>query len=89
MTRIEQLNKWVAGEPIHNDELEECCPDFSCCQPSLLASEKERRMFRDAYIQSNQDVMDKMLMMFLGAALPSMFPDKKIYVAGDAETAEV
>ena len=32
-----QMEKWLAGHPEHNTERDECCPDFSCCQPHLLA----------------------------------------------------
>ena len=32
-----QLDEWVKGNPIHNNVDDECCPDFSCCRPELLA----------------------------------------------------
>jgi hypothetical protein len=34
MTALEQLEKWVAGENVHDKERDECCPDFACCQPN-------------------------------------------------------
>lgn len=42
MTPNEQLELWVRGKSVHNDERDECCPDFSCCSPELLAPEHER-----------------------------------------------
>ena len=81
MTCDEQLTEWVKGNPIHNDERGECCPDFSCCQPHLLASERERIVFRDA----DETTRNSMLMMFLGAACASM--GKSVHIAGDADLA--
>lgn len=89
MTSLEQLEKWVAGESIHNVEEDQCCPDFSCCTQSLLASEEERKMFLNAFINHQQDIMDSMLMIFLEALIKNKFPNKNIYVAGQAEVPEI
>ncbi len=61
----EQLERWVAGEPVHNDEKDECCPDFSCCNPKLLATQEEREKFRGA----SEDERAAMLSIFLGRML--------------------
>ena len=82
MTCEDQLMQWVAGVSIHNQDRDECCPDFSCCQPQLLATQDERNLF-----VSRPDVRDGMLMMFLGRALSKL--KAKVYVAGDAETKTV
>lgn len=75
MTPDEQLSQWVAGNPIHNNERKiggremrggECCPDFSCCNPKLLAPEAERIRFRD-----NPAARDSMLVEFLARLLES------------------
>lgn len=34
---------WVKGQSFHNDIDGECCPDFSCCEPSLFEKDKTRR----------------------------------------------
>lgn len=44
----EQLDEWVKGNPIHNKIDDECCPDFSCCKPELLASDEHRKAFKAA-----------------------------------------
>jgi len=73
MSAEEQIEKWVAGNPTHNPRLiiggqmvsgGECCPDFSCCQPHLLAPEEERIFFRD-----NPDKRSGMLVEFLARML--------------------
>lgn len=69
MTCKEQLERWVAGESVHNDERDECCPDFSCCQPELLASEDERRAFKEAHDRGDENSIMAMLGGFLGAAM--------------------
>ena len=78
MTSDEQLDEWVKGNPVHNKGRDECCPDFSCCQPKLLASEAVRRKFRDA----DEKARMGFLWMFLGAVI-ALESDKKVYVSGD------
>lgn len=46
--RVEaQIRAWVLGFAIHNDQDEECCPDFSCCEPHLFIRDstvREKRL---------------------------------------------
>jgi hypothetical protein len=86
---LDQLNKWVEGISEHNTERDECCPDFSCCHPSAFVKDKvARTKFRDAYLAGNEELQEKMLMMFLAGSVPKM-TDVKVYIAGDADTPEV
>ena len=73
-----QLEAWVKGMPRHNTERDECCPDFSCCRPELLAPVKLRRKF----IQAGEVERHGMLLHFLAAALSAAAPSKKVYIAG-------
>ena len=79
MTPDEQLAEWVKGNPIHNNERDECCPDFSCCEPSLLADQRTREVF----IEGDYEVRYQMLMMFLSVGCSQMAGSDNIYVAGD------
>jgi len=81
MNTEKQLKLWVKGKPVHNDERNECCPDFSCCQPQLLAPEHERKTFLEAYQKDNEKTLMSMSIEFLGRA----FSSKKVYVAGYRE----
>jgi len=65
----EQLALWVSGESVHNSARDECCPDFSCCQPSLLQPPEVRQAFADA----SPDEREKWLMVFLGSAVPGVY----------------
>lgn len=38
-----QTLKWAMGQPYHNTIDNECCPDFSCCQPDLFEQSEEKR----------------------------------------------
>ena len=78
MTSDEQLAKWLKGNSIHNDTRGECCPDFSCCTPELLADEDVRK----AFVNADEGTRMSMLGMFLGAAFAKMGKDKKVYIAG-------
>ena len=76
-----QLELWVKGESVHNDERGECCPDFSCCKPWLLAPEHERKAFSEASQKGDDKTTTSMLYEFLGRA----FASPKVYVAGYKE----
>ena len=78
MTFLEQLDSWQQGKPIHNDEADECCPDFSCCRPELLAPPDIRDMFVAAYQSGREEVWMRMLMTFLEKAVSA----KRVYIAG-------
>jgi len=76
-----QLELWVKGKSVHNNEQGECCPDFSCCKPHLLAPEHERKAFSEASQKGDHKVTTSMLVEFLGRAISS----PEIYVAGYSE----
>ena len=40
----EQGRDWAKGISKHNDVDDECCPDFSCCVPSLFIRDKALRV---------------------------------------------
>ncbi len=77
MTSDEQKRRWVAGESVHNDERDECCPDFSCCNVELLAPQEEREKFGEA----TEDLRSAMLSVFLGRMLAA--EGVQAYIAGD------
>lgn len=76
-----QLDEWVKGNPIHNTEQDECCPDFSCCT-GKIASKELREKFAEAYYSGNEKLKMEMLGMFLGMALSNEMPEKNIYIGG-------
>lgn len=74
MTSEEQLKLWVEGKPVHRNDVTigdfklqggECCPDFSCCMPNLLADEATRKAFSAAA----QKEQTRMLTRFLAKML--------------------
>ncbi len=79
MKAQQQLELWVAGKSVHNDERGECCPDFSCCSPELLAPKETREAFQRA----SQNERMEILMMFLGTMMNQEAPDTKVHIAGD------
>lgn len=81
MNSEDQLKLWMKGESVHNEERKECCPDFSCCKPYLLAPEHERKAFMEAHEKGDEKTKWSMLIEFLGRA----FSSSKIYVAGYRE----
>lgn len=64
MKAEEQLDLWVEGKSVHNDERDECCPDFSCCGPPIV-DKKTRLKFKAA----NEKERYEMLCEFLARML--------------------
>lgn len=81
MTCNEQLVAWVRGRSLHNEDRDECCPDFSCCRPELLAPLGERERF----LAADDDGRHGMLIVFLGRALARLPGEETVYVAGCPE----
>lgn len=65
MTPLEQLNKWVNGENVHNPTRDECCPDFACCQPNNHFSPELRAKFLKTYKEGGAEACFPMLTMAL------------------------
>ena len=65
MTSQEQLNQWLAAKPIHRQKGDMCCPDYSCCNPKLLAPLHERERFVGAVQNSDEETQKKMMSVFL------------------------
>lgn len=69
MTSEEQLQKWVEGKSIHNENGNkqggECCPDFSCCKPGLKWPKEKRELFAN----SDEKTQSGMLMGALRALM--------------------
>jgi hypothetical protein len=42
-----QMRAWAQGRSYHEPINDECCPDFSCCVPSLFEKDEAKRW--DAY----------------------------------------
>jgi hypothetical protein len=76
----DQVILWLAGISFHNDERSECCPDFSCCSPELLAPFEEREIFTMAFMNEKYQIVDTMLMLFLGRMLKAH--NINAYIAG-------
>ena len=78
MDNKQQLDEWIKGNSAHTDN-GDCCPDFSCCNPKLMANEEERKIFAEA----DESKQMKMLFGYLGKMLAVEMPEKKVYLAGD------
>ncbi len=83
MTPAEQIARWVAGEPRCPNDRGECCPDFSCCRPSLLWPEAARRAFAAAA----QPEREHMLLGSLAALDEAAAPGADVRVIGQAAPA--
>ena len=86
MKKLIQLAMWVEGTSHHDCEHNECCPDFSCCRPELLAPREEREMFMAAFIAGHDRQVERMLAMFLGRSLAGC--GKKLFIATDEDGPE-
>ena len=80
MTSDEQLELWVRGSSVHNTEIDECCPDFSCCNKDMNTPLKVRERFYKAVNDKDENTKIEMLGIFLAKAMKTM--GKDVYVAG-------
>lgn len=82
-----QLKSWLAGKPVHDHVNNQCCPDFSCCVPSLLVDQSTRETF----CRGTEEVRMAMSSMFLGAVIGELPADKilRVHLVGDAEVPHV
>lgn len=91
----DQLNKWVEGKPEHNTVDDECCPDFSCCQPESLQPKTVRETFKAVCEKADkeefnpdnhlaEDAKMNMLGVFLSGLLSSNPKNTKVHIAGQA-----
>lgn len=76
-----QIKHWAKGIATHNPIGDECCPDFSCCCPSLMMQERARKTFLEAHLSGNDEIRHDMLMMCLGGLVSES--GIEAYVAGD------
>lgn len=82
-----QLVQWVDGNPVHNDERDECTPDFSCCRGiEFMADKDARERFLKADKEGDDKTKNAMLGMFLGAAFGGS--KVEIYIAGDGSISD-
>lgn len=66
----DQLRLWLEGISVHSRPTKlcpkgECCPDFSCCIPALLADKKTRQKYCDAEKKGNDATINRLLFDFL------------------------
>ena len=83
MNPIDQLEFWIGGLSLHNEETGDCCPDFSCCNPKLHAPKHERINFTRFWKEGNIAPCEIMLMNFLERSLAVTNPDLNITVLSD------
>lgn len=62
LTPEAQLAEWAAGWPACPNSRGECCPDFSCCRPALLAPAAVRM----AFLHGTPEQRERLLLSFLG-----------------------
>ena len=81
MSAQEQLDLWVNGTSVHNNDAGiiggECCPDFSCCNPAMKWSDQKRLEFAAA----DESTRHKMLMGSI-VALVDYHEYRKVRIIG-------
>lgn len=75
----EQLALWRQGRSLHNDELNQCCPDFSCCDPSLQSTQGIRDLYFKAFTEGNEKLIQDMLVGFMQRACNKLTEDDPEY----------
>lgn len=60
-----QLDNWIEGRSYHNPIRDECCPDFSCCDPSIHTNQELKNKFKQSVVDNNELDQWNILSMFL------------------------
>ncbi len=71
-----QLNHWLQGKSLHLEMPDLCCPDYSCCQPDLLAPLEERELYVQAHNAGDVKTLTRLDCMFLGRLIVRQTGDK-------------
>lgn len=87
MTPLEQLEKWVKGVNVHNEERDECCPDFACCQPNKHWPLSYRKEFKKVYEEQGPEAIEPMLIA--GLNLITAEQPMAVYVSGTPQPSEL
>jgi hypothetical protein len=69
MTPLQQLTLWIEGQSVHNDETDECCPDFSCCNPQIKTPQLAKERFWKAVQEKDKETIIMMHAEFLECLL--------------------
>lgn len=80
MTQLEQLERWLAGESVHVDDV--CVPDFSCCTPELRADKATRQAYADAFRIGDNGTCLRLLCAFINAAAVHEGLNVRLHVNG-------
>lgn len=80
MTTERQLELWVEGQNIHNSKTDDCCPDFSCCQPDMEWEVENKILFAEAYVNQDLELVKKLMVKSIEALARAEYPDMEIDV---------
>lgn len=62
---MKQLDAWLEGKPFHDNIIDQCAPDFSCCNPDLLSPYNERKKYYDDCIEASKVTKFKKLKSYI------------------------
>jgi len=79
-----QLDQWVLGTSMHNPVRDECCPDFSCCDPKGKMDKDLRIKFSNAVKMKDEETKMKILGMALSGITSEMGVD--VHIVGEDDT---
>ena len=72
MKPTEQVNLWVKGHSMHNPVTEDCCPDFSCCIPSIETPLETKLQYQEALENDDEPAMRRLLFSFVTELLNAL-----------------
>ncbi len=86
--QLRQLKAWVEGVSYHDNLLNTCVPDFSCCRPHLAISLEEREVFMERWLAGDTPFIKKRCLEFLDALVRDIYGDGdkefRVHYTGDA-----
>jgi len=75
MQRLVQLALWVEGRPLHDHDLDECVPDYSCCRREQAVPKEVRELYLKAHLEMDHVTLNRLTHEFLGRMLETKVKD--------------
>lgn len=78
---LAQLEEWVKGTSVHDDEANICVPDFSCCRPNLGINLEDRQEFMDHWLAGDTAYIQEKCLQFLDVLIRDQCGENGVCVA--------
>lgn len=81
----DQLIFWFNGHSFHDDERDQCCPDFSCCNSKIDTPISVRKQYLLAFLDGDKKTLNHWNGVFLRVALNTIEGGQDVHIIGPCD----